>query len=61
MKEGIKKITPKARIITLKDGSIQIIKGGLGTSVSERDARKILNQSGKINLTKSLRIKNGVK
>ena len=56
--DGIKIITPKARIVVFEaDGSVDIIAGGIGSSVRENDASRLLDRSGKIKLTKSLRPK----
>ena len=60
-KEGIKMIVPKARVVVLSDGSIDVVSGGIGAPISEAEALRILGKSEKRRLKKSLKTKKGVK
>ena len=52
--DGKKEVTPKARALTIQSGEVVFIAGATDTAIDVNDMRKVLNRSGKIELTKAL-------
>lgn len=55
-KEGNKTVYPKARIVLLSNGTLDILQKGINSTISERDARRVLGNNLKRKLTKSLKL-----